>query len=102
QEVDADRERQQSRDVEKDDAPREAREALGDEELPGARHPADDARKPARLNGWGLAADLARGLRAVLRTGRSPQLSPGDFCGWIEHVVCRVSSMPAASGHRRH
>ena len=40
--VDADGEREQSREVEEDDAAGEARKALRNEELPGARHPADD------------------------------------------------------------
>ena len=56
--------------------------------------------KSARLHWRSLNGDLAVGLRVVLIRGVSPHLGPCDFCGSIEHVVCRVSTMPAFCKHQ--
>ena len=79
------------------------RETLGDEELPGALQPAGDARTTTRLHcGGSLAEGVALSFRIALRRGAGPHLGPCDFCGSIEHVVCRVLNMPSSSGHGRH
>src|SRR5208282_4448368 len=88
---DADGQRQQSGDVERDDAPGETGEALADEELPGALQPAADPGETAGPQRRGLID--GRGLDRGLDPGRSVGLrgGPCDFCGSIEHVVCRGS-----------
>ena len=97
---DADDERDQARDVERDDAAGEAREALGDEELPGAL---GDAAKPA------LAIDPRDMARQHRRTGYAADAPPARrdaasrpasacrFGGSIEQWGrCRLSCAPAA------
>jgi hypothetical protein len=78
---DADGQRQQSGDVERDDAPGEAGEALGDKELPGAPQPAADPGEtvePQRrglIDGRGLdrSLDLGAGISAdVVQRPLSP------------------------------
>ena len=92
--IDADGQREKPGDVEDDDAPRQARRALIDEELPGVARPVEKAADAAMADGRSRFAE-AFGLD--LRFDRSQRRGPvvRNICGSIEHVVCRGSDRPS-------
>ena len=105
----ADDERDQARDVEEDDAAREAREALADEELPGApqrRRASRSRHRPARR---GPAAP-ANGLRRDARGSPARRARRLRLVGRCRSVGLRVASggsieqlgsLPSSSAPRR-
>ena len=93
----ADDEREQARDVERDDAAREAREALADKELPGALHDTAQAAvlvsggDPARQTRKRVTAGTRRRLVGTFRLGALWRCFGGSIEQW---GCCRPSSAP--------